>query len=84
VKPLEDERQLVLGDADTVVSNLDPGSLLALPYNHGHPSAFRGVLHGVVQEDGDRLADAASIAENDYRVELSTPAWSPWRPAGGV
>src|SRR5215210_6412802 len=68
VEPLEDERQLVLGDADPGVGTLDPRPLLALSHGHSNPAAFRSVLHGVVQEDGDRLADAASIAENEDRV----------------
>src|SRR3712207_4309183 len=52
VESLEDERQLVLGDPDACVRDLEPGPAVRLPDGYRNLAPLRGVLDGVVQEYG--------------------------------
>src|SRR5215207_7043673 len=61
VEALEDERQLVIRDADARVGDLERDPAVLLPQPHRDAPALRRVLHGVVQEDGGGLEDAVPV-----------------------
>src|SRR3712207_1581840 len=61
MEALEYERQLVLGDPDARVRDLEPRPAVRLPDRNRHLAPLGGVLDGVVQEYGDRLPDAAPV-----------------------
>src|ERR671916_2297482 len=61
METLEYERQLVLGDPDSRVRDLQLGPAVRLPDRHRHLAPFGGVFDRVVQEDRCRLPDAAPV-----------------------
>src|SRR5918997_2954867 len=61
VEAIEDERQLVLGDPDSRVRDLQPGPAVSLPDRYRDPAPVRGVLDGVVQEYRGHLPDAVPV-----------------------
>src|SRR5919112_3212976 len=63
VEALEDVCDLVLGYPDSCVGNLYPYATVLFDNPHGHPPPFWGVLHGVVQEDRERLPDTLSVED---------------------
>src|SRR5918998_1273259 len=58
METLEYERQLVLGDPDARVRDLELGPAVRLPDRHRHLAPIGGVLDGVVKEYGGSLPDA--------------------------
>ena len=62
-EPLADSRQLVCGDADALVGDLDDG-LVALGLRAQDDRGVAAVLDGVGDQVGERLLDAAPVRQH--------------------
>src|SRR5215203_3342124 len=68
VEALEDERQLVLGDTDPRVGDGQPHAVAPVLHPDCDAPTVRGVLHGVVQEDGSDLKYALPVESGHHLV----------------
>src|SRR3712207_937744 len=68
IETLKYERQLILGDANSRIRDLQLGPAVFLSDAHRHLAPLRGVPDGVVQQYGGRLLDTAPVEEGVDRM----------------
>src|SRR3712207_6272861 len=89
IETLEYERQLILGDPNPGVRDLQLGPAVFLSDAHRHLAPLRGVPDGVVQQYGGRLLETAPVEEGVNRMGWAQvldgdlcPRRAPGRPGG--